>query len=322
MRFVLVCALAAACGGSNSSSDKPGDDTPGKSIPPEEYTDSVEDAECEALVRCEEVEDAATCEAANIRVNQEQQSLLAAIADGTVIYDGEAAAACVDQLAMQMCQFPGLHVDTSCDDVFEGTVAAGGACFIDLQCAGGGTCLQNDSGCDVKSTCCIGTCMGAFTESAIGGPCGDNLHYCAADAFCAGTTCAAPVTQEGATCGDLDACANPMICNLDFTSGTGTCKTPAATDATCVRSDLRPCADSRDYCDATTLKCTRGVAPGGSCQAAQCVDWAKCIANTCVADRKLGETCMTAANAPNCAGTLVCTDGTCQAPPAGMSCKL
>jgi hypothetical protein len=322
MRLVLVCALVAACGGSSSSSDKPGDDTPGPTIPPEQYTDAVEDAQCTAMVRCEQVEDAATCDAANIRVNQDQQSLLAAVADGTVIYDGEAAAKCVDELAMQMCVFPGFHVDTACADVFTGTVATGGACFVDQQCAGGGACRQNDSGCDTRTTCCIGTCMGSLTESALGGQCGDSMHYCSPETYCAGTTCAAPITQAGAACGALDACANPMICNLDFMTGTGTCKTPAATGAACVRADLRPCADSRDYCDAGTLKCTHGVAPGGSCATAECVDWAKCMANTCVAERKLGETCSTAANAPSCAGTLKCTAGTCQAPPAGMTCKL
>lgn len=314
--------FVAACGGSNSSSDKPGDDAPPMMLPPEQYTDAVEAAECEAMVRCEEVEDAATCDVANVRVNQDQQTLLAAIADGTVSYDAEAAARCVDFIAMQMCTFPGFHVDSPCDDVFTGTVPPGGACFIDTQCAAGGTCNQDNPNCDTTTSCCVGTCAGSFSESPIGGPCGDNMHYCSIDSYCGGTTCAALVATEGAACTDVEACANPMICNVNFMTGMGTCKTPAATGAACVRSDLRPCSDSRDYCDAQMLKCVHGVAPGGSCANAQCVDWAKCIGNMCVADRKLGETCSTAANAPNCAGTLKCTMGTCQAPPAGMTCQL
>jgi hypothetical protein len=113
-----------------------------------------------------------------------------------------------------------------------------------------------------------------------------------------------------------------MYCNIDPTSGMGACKTPAASGATCARTDTRPCADSRDYCDSNN-KCTRGAQPGESCaNGVQCIDWAKCIGNQCVADRKFGESCMTAPNAADCAGTLECTNGTCSAPPAGMTCML
>lgn len=320
MRSFLVSMLViAACGGDGGSSDGPGADTPPGSIPPAEYHDGLAAAECDFAVRCELVEDRATCDAANILIDQEQKSLLAAIADGTVAYDGQAAKRCLELLSMQGCSFAGFHVDNPCDDVFRGTVAPGGACFIDGQCANRGSCNQNDGNCDIDVACCIGTCAGALTESPITGPCGDNLHYCARDAYCRGTTCTALVATEGAACDALVACADPMACTG---ATSGVCKTPAATGATCVRTDVRPCADSRDFCDATSLTCTRSAAPGASCANAVCVDYAKCIQNTCVADKKLGETCTTGAGAADCAGTLECTGGQCTAPPAGMTCAL
>lgn len=319
MRSFLVCALVvAACGGDGGGTDG-GDDVPLGAIPPGEYHAALASAECDFAVKCETVEDRATCDAANILVNQAQQSLLAAIVDGSVSYDGEAAKRCVEFLKMQDCTFDGLHVDNPCDDVFKGTVASGGACFIDDQCANRGMCNQNDGNCDTDVACCIGTCAGALTESPITGPCADNLHYCARDAYCRGTTCSALVATEGAACDSFVACADPMVCTG---AASGTCKTPPATGAACVRTDVLACADSRDYCDASTLKCTRSAPPGASCANAVCVDYAKCIQNTCVADKKLGETCTTGAGVADCAGTLECTGGTCTAPPAGKTCKL
>ena len=320
MRRLFVCLFVAACGGSSGGN---GDDTPGDSLTPEELTDALETAECEAGVRCEEYEDRATCDAANILLDQEQQTLLAAIADGTVDYDGEAAKRCAEAIAMGDCSFDGFHGDDPCDDMFKGTVPPGGACFIDQQCANGGTCNQDDPSCDTDLACCVGKCAGSVSESPLAGPCDDGLHVCSDGAYCKAGACAAVVASEGGACEELDACANPMYCNIDFTSGAGQCKTPSASGAACVRSDLRPCSDSRDFCDPNTLKCVRSAAPGASCaNGVQCVDYAKCISNQCVADRKLGETCTTGATAPNCAGTLECTGGTCQAPRAGMTCAL
>ena len=318
MRVLLLCLLAA-CGGSSGD----GDDVPPASIPPESLTEALEVAQCEAGVRCQEYADAATCDAANVLLDQEQQTLLAAIADGSVRYDGEAAQRCIDFLAMRDCIFDGFHVDDPCAEVWTGTVPPGGACFVDQQCAAGGNCMQDDPSCDTDLACCVGTCHGSLTESPLGGPCDDGLHRCALGAYCQMGACAAVVATEGASCTELDACANPMYCNLDFATGTGACKTPAASNAPCVRTDLRPCGDTRDYCDPQTLTCTRSAAPGASCaNGVHCVDFARCIGNECVADLAVGESCTTAPSAADCAGTLVCSDGTCQTPPAGMACTL
>src|SRR5687768_8142824 len=139
MRTLLLCLLVA-CGGSSSG----GDDTPGGTLAPENYVDAREAAVCEAGVRCQEYADQATCDASNITDDQDMKTLLAAVADGSVDYDGEAAKACVDWLADFDCTFPGFHGDSPCNDIFKGTVPPGGACFIDEQCANGGQCGQDD----------------------------------------------------------------------------------------------------------------------------------------------------------------------------------
>jgi hypothetical protein len=286
--------------------------------------EALENAECDFEVLCELVVDRATCDAANIRLNQDLKSLLAAIADGSVKYDAEAAKRCIDYLSMRPCTFAGFHVDNPCDDIFTGQVTGGGACQVDGQCAGiAGMCRQNDSQCNTSLACCPGTCTGALSESVLGGPCDDGMHVCAFDAVCSNRICSTPQAMEGGPCTELDGCANAMVCNLNFTTGMGTCKTPAASGAACVRGDVRPCADMRDYCNAASLTCVRAAAVDASCvNGVPCVGYAQCKQNKCVADLKLGETCVAGPSEPRCAGTLVCTGGTCQAPNGGLTCVL
>jgi hypothetical protein len=126
--------------------------------------------------------------------------------------------------------------------------------------------------------------------------------------------------MEGAACGDLDACADPMYCDLDFQTFMGVCTKGAASNATCSNDHLLPCADGRDYCDATTMKCTRAADVGAACpMGVDCVGYAACVNGTCVAKPGLGGTCVTDMD-PSCLGTLDCTNGKCTAPAAGTAC--
>jgi hypothetical protein len=319
MRFVVACMLVA-CGSSNSA---PGDDVLPTSIAPEDYIDALEAAECDFAVRCSLAVDRATCDAANIRVSQDLKSLIAAIADGTVRYDAEAAARCIQHVSVAPCTFTGFHVESPCNAIFTGQVPTGGACQVDGQCAGiAAMCRQNNSSCDTTSACCPGTCTGGLTESALGGPCDDGMHLCTFDAVCRNRVCATPQAVEGGACTELDGCANAMVCNLDLMTGMGTCKTPAASDAACVRSENRPCADMRDYCNAASLTCVRAAPVDATCvNGVPCVGYAQCVQNRCAEDLKLGESCSGPPGA-QCAGTLVCSGGTCKPPNAGMICTL
>lgn len=309
-RLVLVLFVIGCGGGGVSIGDLP---------------DKLEDAECATDVACNQIADKATCEGAIDFDDEDYRTIKAGVDDGTIKYDADAAAACVDAFGGTDCTFEGLHAENPCEDMFTGTVATGGACVIDLQCANGGECVVAGS-CDSETMCCVGACMGSVVESAVGGPCGDDMHVCSFDTFCKTSetgpgTCTALVATEGSPCDEFDACANPMYCNLSTSSPT--CKKPAASGATCSRMDLLACADTREYCDATSLKCTPRVAVGGACGAqVPCVGFASCIGGACVADLPAGATCQNTATSPDCAGTLECTNGTCALPPIGMTCML
>lgn len=312
--IVLMLATAVGCGGGGISvGDLP---------------DEIVGAQCDQAVACQTVVDRATCDKSVGFDDGEYGTIEAGVKDGTIKYNGDKAEACADGIGDTSCTFPGFHEENACDDVFTGTVPTGGACLIDLQCANFGECEQTDPNCDNEIACCPGTCMGTATESPIGGPCANELNFCAQNSFCkqpatgGAGTCTALVATEGGACDELDACVNPMYCNLNFTSGAGTCKTPAARNATCSRMDLLPCADSRDYCDMTQLKCIPRVAVGAACPTGtQCVGYASCIAGTCVADIAPGGACQVETG-PDCAGNLDCIGGVCALAPDGLTCML
>ncbi len=314
--WVTCVCLAAACGGG------------GGGISPGDLADEIEGAQCDFLVKCEGTADRATCDASVSVSGTEFNNLLEAIDRGTIKYDSGAAKECADFIGGGSCEFGGFHTDNPCDDIFEGTVAVGGACFVSLECAGNGECDQNDQTCDPDVACCPGTCVAGPTESAIGGPCDDDLHFCAFNSFCKTTdtgapgTCTALIPNEGAACTDIDACANPMYCNINFTTGSGTCKKAPSSGATCNRTtDLLPCADSRDYCDPATSKCVRNAAVSAACgNGISCVDYASCVNSVCVADPKAGENCVV--DGQDCTGSLECVNGKCSLPPVGISCPL
>jgi hypothetical protein len=312
--FIVVAGLVG-CGG-------------GGGVSVENLPDEIAGAQCDRLVACDGVVDRATCDAAVALDPGSYGSIEAGVKDGSIKYDSGKAAACADSLGDTSCKFPGFHQDDPCEDVFKGTVLTGGACVIDLQCAGGGECVANDLNCDTDIACCPGKCAGMSGESALGGPCDDDIHFCAFDAYCksSGTSagvCTALVTGEGTTCDAIDACANPMYCNINFSTNMGTCKTPAASGATCSRMDLIPCVDTRDHCDATMLKCVRDVAVGGACgtTGVQCVGYSSCVNNVCVADIPLNGACQVDTGA-DCVGSLECISGKCVLPPPGLTCML
>ncbi len=299
----------------------------GGGVSVEDLPDEIEGADCDRAVACEGVVDRATCEG-SIDQSNGFGAIEAGVKDGTIKYDSGKAGDCADSRGGTSCTFPGFHSDNPCADVFTGTVPTGGSCVIDLQCANFGECVATSPSCDPEIMCCVGTCMGSVAESPIGGPCANDLNFCVENSYCkqgTGTgpgTCTALVAAEGAACDEIDACVNPFYCNLNFQTNTGTCKKPAASGAACSRMDLLPCADSRDYCDATTLTCVKDVAVGGTCGAGiQCVGYATCIAGTCVADIAAGGACQVDAGG-QCAGDLDCVGGKCTLPLPGMVCTL
>ena len=291
-------------------------------------------ATCNRDVACQNTPDSTTCHTtAGTANDSESLTIFADVDAGVIKYDAAAAQACLD-LSKATCSFAGLHTapePNPCDQILTGTVGTGGACVIDQECAGHASCTQTDSACDRSTTCCPGTCgmtQPATTVVALGGMCDDQALRCATTAYCkmgSGSgqgTCTALITGAGTACDSFYACANPLYCNIDISGGgaPATCKAPAASNATCVTTEFIACGDSRDYCDPTMLKCVRRAAVGAACpNGVECVGYASCQSAVCVAQPKLGETCVV--DGPlSCLGNASCVTGTCQLPPAGMSC--
>jgi hypothetical protein len=320
MRKTLLCLLvlgSSACGGGG-----------GGAIGFGEFPDELESADCDFEVECGLMPDVGTCQDALAFDDGEIGSLQVAIDAGTVLFDEDAAGACVDSVRNQGCAFPGFHIDDPCVDVFAGTVAEGGACNIDAECSGNALCEATDPACDPTVACCPGTCGPSTEPQPIGGAC-ESSSDCEDDAFCnipAGQqagTCDALITQQGASCNDFAACANPMICEItDFQNFVGTCEIPAAREATCDPNRLIPCTDLRDYCDPTATTCTPAIDVGGACDddaGVFCLGFASCINLTCTADPGLGETCPTDGS-QSCLGSLGCDNGTCALGPSSPVC--
>lgn len=320
MRKLLLLCLVAACGGNDS-------------IAFSDLPDSIIDARCANDVACEAQPDTATCLASNDIDPGEIDSIQNAIDAGTIIYDEDAGAACVDSINSQGCTFEGFHTgdDNPCADMFQGTVAAGGACTLDLECESlTAFCEPTDPQCDPDTACCPGTCVdeggGELPDVAIGGTCGDNTGPCVANSYCSFPddvaptgTCKALITTEGAACdSSFASCSGTMICDLLF-ADPPTCQQPAASGAACDEMDLIPCIDSRDHCSAGT--CTPNVDVGGACPLGfECVGFATCVAGTCQANPGAGDTCVVDGEV-DCLGVTDCVGGTCQLPPASTVCN-
>ena len=246
----------------------------------------------------------------------------AAIADGTVIYDGARAGVCFDDLAALGCGVLTARLSSSaCTDAVMGTVASGGACSITAQCAG-------DAFCSIDAAC-PGTCQ---ARGASGTACTDD-DACQSGLTCQAGTCRAPA-GAGAACGGASAigCAGGLLCLGADGMMTGTCQ--SVTDA--LSAELGATCDPRTSelcqpglsCAATTFMpptlaftCVGRADPSGPCTFAvpdQCPTDQACDASPLTGGSVTG-TCrplpgdgMACVNS-RCAADTRCQDGVCRA---------
>jgi len=248
----------------------------------------------------------------------------AAIARGTLIYDGARASACFDAIGAGGCDTLSGTMPAVCEEALEGTVALGGVCDVDAECAGDTACVQN--------TTCPGTC------TMRGGPgrmCARD-EECQSGFVCDSTSCTAP-PSEGQACQGPSApdCRDGLICVGGNETRAGTCRTQmslftAAEGATC---DL----EAGPYCQeglscivdgfvvgvGATLLCARPVATGAACKIGvptQCPLGEYCTARlvpgmtegTCMPLPVGGEPCAMDTFGPACAAVHVCVGATCR----------
>jgi hypothetical protein len=165
----------------------------------------------------------------------------ASIDAGRIVFDADAVATCVADIAALSCDLPTARFPASCEDVLQGQVPTGGACSIDDDCAGRDYCASDAS--------CPGTCTQAGGE---GDACAADGH-CASGLVCFGGSCSY-ARQEGESCGPgVGGCHLGLLCmGGDSAMGVpGTCLS---------QQDLIDAGEDED-CDPTTNSfCEAGLA--------------------------------------------------------------
>lgn len=213
----LSCALLlAACGSDSFRTQDPG-------IPLEEVPGELAETLCERQIACSPlveilVGSAEQCAAEwEKRIRQSSfDSMIDAVDDGRVTYDGRQAEACLD--AWENVECVELHLDPeACSTVFTGSVPRGGECVIDQECEGDSICSFDDS--------CPGACT---SRLAAGEVCDGNDDRCAEGLVCSEATdrCARPGAEGDPCGGGVEAqCAGALYCQGedDATDTPGEC---------------------------------------------------------------------------------------------------
>jgi hypothetical protein len=306
LALAVVALSMGACGGGG-----------GAAIPIDDLNARVIDALCSYEVRCGYVPDKAACDESFFS----RQQLAADVKAGKVIYDGKAAATCLDVYDSLGCKvsdngLSSINQTQACKDAIKGTVVAGGACLTDEECVSE-SCSK--SGC-TATECCAGMCD---AKIAAGGDCLLAQTACADDLFCrrdsAGNTaiCAARIA-DGQPCANGDLCVAGQRCIVATGASDGVCGAPPSRGQACSSAE---CDSSTDICDPTSKTCVARTAVGGDCTANPngCVPYANCDAATvkCVAKKRAGEAC---AKLSDCLSGVACTGGVCVPPPDEPAC--
>jgi hypothetical protein len=299
---VVVLLAAAACSG---SSDEHGD---AENVPLSDVPRLYAEAICEAYGNC--LGDALTLFLSGVDCVDRTEPRIAeaiprfeqSIDEGKLVYRGDALEACLAELRGRSCEGLLERDSEACLDALDGTVALGGECDFDEECAG-------------QAFCGGGTCPGACTALATAGETCREDDHCASGLVCSGDTgrCVAPGSEgdvcdagepecaPGFACAGADAdvgtpgacepyesflagalgdecsleglCQAELVCviSVGLEGITGTCSEPVAADAECSVAFPDPCP-SHQYCAVSGVSlngnCTPLPAPGEACATA------------------------------------------------------
>ncbi len=268
MRSLWILAALAACGGSDTVSiDK--------------FTDAVNEAHCQRLVRCGEMESVEQCRKLKVdrpsllNVNQRE-----AVAQGKLRFSETRAESCISAFADQSCDTTsksGRRTPSACGEIFSGVLHAEDACAFDGECI--------SQVCRVPScpdACCVGRCIGdtAPGHAKLGESC-ENAT-CDADSYCDDATlmCTA-LKPSGAFCGSPAECQYGFDCDRG-----GQCTSLPTLGQSCTEA----CRDEGTTCG-TAGTCVKVGLAGDDCTATPCARPYRCIAKQCVAGAALGAPC-------------------------------
>ncbi len=257
--------------------------------------------------------------------------MIAAVNEGTVLYDGEKGYSCIEAMKALPCDEFGDREPEACIGVFTGTIADDGECFLNEECVSGY--------CNTDTTC-PGTCEAAV---AAGDAC-TQTDECVTGAKCVLDECTvftAPVTAGNPCDADEDWCAEGLFCHPT----TEECTTRLAEGSDCENVSENECeagtlcfgvGDAQKTCIALTIVTTADAVcdygAGTMCAAYNdltcAIDDFQAFTGTCQTSKKLNEVCFDSTNLVmtgcDMFADLFCdmsggyqTDGTCTAKKAG-----
>lgn len=336
---------AAACGGKdfNSAGSGAGGEgglasEDGQSIALEDLPEQYAQAFCEVFTRCAGdlygiFRPGEACLRTYAPAAAEAlASLPHAIDTGRVKYHPTKVKQCLDEVAGGDCSTLAARESATCQAAIEGTIAEGGECELDVECAG-------DQYCKVDGAC-PGTCE---PYEQAGGSCLEDGN-CASGLICGDNArCVAPA-EQGEPCQQGEPkCADGLLClGEDSTAKTpGSCYLMAealsgkAGDACSL--DGRLCAAGY-ACEITSLnpvagRCVPKGAENADCKAALpdvCPDHQFCawgqtplLGGKCTDKPRAGEACAMGLGAATiCAPYTRCDDGACrELATAGETCN-
>ena len=304
----------------------------------------------------------------------EASNVSKAVLAGRTTFNSAEAQACLSALAALNttncwgASVPRTTPDTTfnspaCNSVFTGTVAPGDTCYESTECLNGfcnanlnqcpGQCQVDrtaDTLCESNSECSAGMVCYSATggegycatpaaagASCLAGPCQDGL-------VCAGAVCVTPAAGMSCSSGG---CGANLTCQVNETTGAGTCAALLAAGAACSQSadcaGNQLCAPTTNtgaftctspggmgaacspnagaggscfadlICDSTSLTCVTLPGVGQPCNQGQCASTAYCdqtgASPTCAA--------LKAAGAP-CTSSQECKEAACSGGPSGV----
>lgn len=265
-----------------------------RGLPLEEVDQARQEAECARFVRCGLFASEDSCMAYfRLRDNRSRD---AAVAAGSVGFNGVAAEKCFRALAEASCDATTISArdaDPSCAQIFTGKYAAGTSCELDVQCASG-VCDQPACARDV---CCEGVCSDARSPRGPGETCADDQD-CQHGTFCGRDFSCHVLGASGAACDADNECDYDLAC-IGPGVDPGTCRPVPKLGEACPY--LR-CAEIGALCSASQICVPSGF--GAACASdADCSFYSLCDLNshTCGSVPLLGQPCVS-----RCADTAWC----------------
>lgn len=293
MRHVVLLALALTVTACPLTDDDSGDGSSYVAIA--DMPAAYKEAYCTYLARCGLFPDKVTCVGAALAVVPTiDANLVAAVNAGRVRYNGSHVKQCFDSVADDTCDQTDANGRVrvpACGAYFEGTVAAGGECFVNQECISQ-QCVGSDTGTSCTRGTCIGNTPPGMEPIALGMSCSSNLS-CVDGAYCPiDTGVCTPLLASGSPCTGSEECGYGLGCAGP--SGMRMCQPLPGVGEPC-RFDL-PCRDEGLNCDtsATTPTCAQVGVQGAACTSSlQCSPYYRCdiTAGTCTKGPSLDEPC-------------------------------